>query len=86
MGMRYSQAMNPWITEPLAAAHRADLLRMAAARDYPRAARPERGSRTPLPPRHLQALRTRVGEALIRTGSRLAGGPNLPLGPYPPGA
>ncbi|HET6964131.1 MAG TPA: hypothetical protein VFH58_05120 [Acidimicrobiales bacterium] len=78
--------MNPWITEPLAAAHRADLLRTAAARDYPRAGRPTGGRHVPVPPRHLLALRMRVGEVLMRTGSRLAGGPPLPLGPYPPGA
>lgn len=64
--------MNPWIGEQLAAAHRAELERRAAGRYYrdrfqqPPAAAAGR-------PARLRALRVRLGEALIRSGSRLAG-------------
>lgn len=73
--------MNPWISEQLAAAHRADLERLAAGRIYPDRSLETLEARA-VRPRHLLAVRVRLGEALIRSGSRLAGrAPTHPLRP-----
>ncbi len=64
--------MNPWIDEQLAAAHRADLERLAAGRIYTDRFQKTLEARAGRPG-HLRGVRVRIGEALIRSGSRLAG-------------
>ncbi len=78
--------MNPWISEQLAAEHRADLHRMAAGRTYLRTQGDRRDVGGAGRARRWQGVRGRTGEMLIRAGARLAGPQSLPLHPWPPAA
>jgi len=74
--MSYSNPMvSPWISEPLAAAKTAELVRHAAEQ---RVAAEARAARAPASSRRRGAVARRLGQMLVSAGYRLAGTDALP--------